>query len=333
MTPVFTISVDGSDITSKIADRLLSLRVSDEAGIKSDTVTLTIDNRDNAIAVPRRGVKMRVSMGYSERGQVLMGVYTVDEVSTELTPRTLTIDAKAADMQAGLKVRKTRAWVGVTLGELVTKIASEHELTPQISAALADIDIAPLPYRQLDQTTESDLHLLTRLAKQYDAIAKPANGFLLFVAKGEAKAASGKVIAPITLTETDVKTARARVADRGKYTSVKAYYMDDETQQRVAVTAGEGEPIFSLRRTYPDASQAEGAAGAKLDALTRGTATLSLTMEGRADITAETPLTFITADELAAGDWVVTRAEHALSGRAGSGFTSRIEAEVPKVKS
>lgn len=332
MTPIFTITVDWADITAKVADRLLSLRVTDEAGIKSDTVALTIDNRDNAVAVPRHGVIMKVSMGYDETGAVYMGAYTVDEVSTTLSPRSMTIGGKAADMLAGLKVRKSRAWPSLTLGELVETIAAEHDLKPKISEALAAIDIAPVPYRQLDQTNESDLHLLTRLAKQYDAIAKPANGFLLFVLKGEAKTATGQTLSPVTLTEGEVKSGRARAADRGKYASVKAYYLDDETQERTAVTAGEGSPVFSLRRTYPDAPQAEAAAAARLDALTRGTSTLSLTLEGRPEIMAESPLTFVSGDALAAGEWIVTRAEHELTGRAGGGMTSRIEAEVPKVK-
>lgn len=333
MTPQFSITVDAADITAKIAHRLLSLRVTDEAGIKSDMVSLSLDNKGNAVAIPRRGVIMQIALGYEETGLVKMGAYTVDEVSTEGPVRTLNISAKAADMQAGLKVRKTRSWVAISLGDLVAKIASEHGLIPQVSDALAAIDIAPIPYRQLDQTNESDLHLLTRLASQYDAIAKPANGNLLFVAKGDAKAASGQAMTPVTLREGDVKSFRARAADRGKYTSVKAYYLDAETQARVPVTAGAGEPVFSLRRTFPDAGQAEGAAAAKLDALERGTATLSLTMAGRPDIAAETPLTFVSDDPLAAGQWIVVRTEHELSGRAGSGLTSRIEAEVPKAMS
>ncbi len=330
MKPIFSISVDQSDITAKVADRLLNLRITDEAGMKSDTASLTIDNRANAVEVPRRGVIMKIALGYDKTGLVQMGAYTVDEVSSEGPVRTLTISAKAADMQAGLKVRKTRAWVNITLGELVETIAGEHDLQPQVTDALAAIDIAPVPYKQLDQTNESDLHLLTRLATQYDAIAKPANGFLLFVSKGEAKAASGQELSAVTLTESDVKTFRARAADRGKYAAVKAYYLDAETQQRVPVTSGDGTPVFSLRRTYPDAAQAEGAAASKLAALKRGTATLSLTLEGRPDITAETPLTFVSDDELANGEWVVTRAEHELSGRAGGGLTTRIDAEIPK---
>ena len=100
----------------------------------------------------------------------------------------------------------------------------------------------------------------------------------------------------------------------------------------MAVLAGNGEPVFSLRRTFPDAAQAEAAASRKLAALKRGVSTLSLTLEGRPEIAAETPLTFVSEAELAAGEWSVTRAEHELSGSGGGGLTSRIECEVPKEK-
>ncbi len=79
MTPAFHIAVDGTDITAQIRYRLLWLRVTDEAGIQSDTVELTIDDRDGLIELPRTGANMSVSLGYEETGLFPMGAYTVDE--------------------------------------------------------------------------------------------------------------------------------------------------------------------------------------------------------------------------------------------------------------
>jgi phage protein D len=50
MTPDFRIHADSQDITERIQDRLLSLRVTDEAGIKSDTVELNLDDRDGLVS-------------------------------------------------------------------------------------------------------------------------------------------------------------------------------------------------------------------------------------------------------------------------------------------
>lgn len=45
MRPAFTIRANGRDITAAIRDRLLSISVKDEAGLKSDSVTLRLDDR------------------------------------------------------------------------------------------------------------------------------------------------------------------------------------------------------------------------------------------------------------------------------------------------
>lgn len=48
--------------------------------------------------------------------------------------------------------------------------------------------LAGIHVTHLDQTEEPDLHLLTRLAREHGAVAKPVAGFLVFVPRGEAKA-------------------------------------------------------------------------------------------------------------------------------------------------
>ena len=44
MRPDFRIFANQQDVTQLIAERLLSLQIQDEAGIKSDTLTLTLDD-------------------------------------------------------------------------------------------------------------------------------------------------------------------------------------------------------------------------------------------------------------------------------------------------
>jgi phage protein D len=65
-------------------------------------------------------------------------------------------------------------------------IAAEHGLKPLVSAGLAKIKL-PITH----QIEESDLNLLTRLAKDYDAVARPAGGYLLFVLRGKSLDANG----------------------------------------------------------------------------------------------------------------------------------------------
>ena len=110
MTPAYRILADGKEITALIRDRLLSLKIEDNAGTQSDTLTLMLDDRDPAITIPRTGARLEVYLGYQETSLQRMGSYTVDEVTLSGSPNTLTIRAKAADMRKSLKACKRRSW-------------------------------------------------------------------------------------------------------------------------------------------------------------------------------------------------------------------------------
>lgn len=321
MRPDFLLIANAKDITAVFRDRLLSLRVTDEAGTQSDTLEIILDDRDSRLQWPEKGASLDVSLGY--QGQVLsrMGSYIVDEVSHSGPPDTMTIRAKAADMGASLKAPKTRQWEQQSLGQMVGQIAGEHKLRPRVSATLAG---RVIPH--VDQTEESDLHLLTRLAKQYDAVAKPASGFLLFVVKGEAKAASGRQLPAITVAPAQILQHRMTQADRGKYAAVRTFWHNVSTADRVAVLTGSGEPIYTIRQSYPDAAQAADAGMAKLQALQRGTATLSLTLIGNTAVQAEGELVLSGLRETINGSWLIKRVEHQLDT---SGFSTRLDADIP----
>lgn len=77
----------------------------------------------------------------------------------------------------------------------MSAIAGEHGLEPKVTEAYAD-----LFYEHLDQTDESDLNFLIRIAKEHDALATVKGQTLLFTAKGEGKTASGLTMLPLPIT-------------------------------------------------------------------------------------------------------------------------------------
>ena len=321
MRPDFKIIANGTDITPLIADRLLSLTVTDERGEKSDTAVIEIDNRERRIAVPPTGATMEIWLGYRKTGQTRLGVFTCDEIELSGPPDVLTIEGKAADMGKSLKAAKTRSWDAMTLGGIVSTIAGEHGLTPKTAE-----DLAATAYEHLDQTDESDLHFLTRLARDLDAVAKPAQRHLLFVPRGDTKAASGALLTPVAASPADLAGGwKARFADRGRYTAVKAYWHDVEGAARREVMAGSGRPVFTLRNPFPSEAEAIAAARAKLRALGRGTATFEAEFIGRPDFAAEAPLNLQGFGAAVDGAWVLTQVTH--SYRDGSGYRCSIEAE------
>ena len=319
MTPVYQILADSQDITDKISDRLISLAITDEAGIKSDTVEIRLDDRDNALELPRTGAELDISIGYKETWLVKIGLYIVDEISFSGPIRTMVIRGKAANMPKAIKAPKTRPWDDMTIADLVSSIAGEHGLVSRVCEELAEL---ALPH--LDQTEESDLNLLTRLAKQFDAVAKPAGSFLLFIKRGQAKSATGKKIPEVRLQPENVTSWQTTLAERGKYGAVTAEWHDKATAQRETVKAGDGDPVYKIRRSYPDATQAQASAEAKLAALDRGTGTLEITLPGNPALMAEGEINMIGFRSGIDGSWLLNRVIHTIGSQ---GFSTSLNAE------
>lgn len=321
--PVFSIKANGEDITKAIRANLKKLTITDEAGVQSDS--LQIDLADSGIAMPPTGAELQVWLGYRGAARY-MGLYVVDEIVITGPPNTMGIKALAAPFEksatyGALQDQKSRSWEPGTVGYLVTTIAQEHGLTPAVSASLASVQLG-----HLDQTNESDMNLLTRVARDVDAIAKAGGGRLLFVPQGEGMTASGKSLPTVAVTRVDLSTWRASISNRANYGQVVAVWRDKDAAADREVVVGSEKPSFRLRHTYPSEDAATRAAQGRLNAFKRGTGTLSVTMPGRTDIIAESRLLVSGVRSGVDGEWSVTRATHTLADK----LTTAIEAEVPK---
>ena len=171
------------------------------------------------------------------------------------------------------------------------------------------------------------MSFLTRLGERYDAVAKPAGSYLLFVPSGQAQAASGQPTGSASIRRSQVSAYSATLADRDAYGAVAAHWQDVQAGQRVEVLAGSGEPVFTLRDPYPSGEEARAAAQAKLRVLARGLAMVSLTVKpGIPTLAAETRLTLSDFRSGYPTDLVAMRVTHTLDG---SGFRTQVEAETP----
>jgi len=324
-TPDLSISADGNDLTAAIRDRLIRLTISDHAGNTSDSVKITLDDRDHAIDLPRTGAELSVSLGYKETGLVDMGKWTVDEIELSGPPETLIISGKAANLSARktkggksdtLRSAKTRAWDNIAIADICKTIAHEHGYTPRIADKYATGSPPAIgaPVKHLDQREESDLNFLTRLASDYGAVCKPVRDYLLFVEKGTPVSATGRILDSIIIVPKDVSAWRATLADRGKYVAAIAHYHDHATAKRIPVRAGKpsGLPVTSVPGTFADEQAARAAATARLASLNRGSTTLHVTMPGNGLIASGTPLTLSGFRTGADGNYHATSVTHTL---------------------
>ena len=285
LRPAFTVEAGAADVTRTVEERLVELRLTLTSDRASDTLELTLEDDSGALALPSAERELRVALGY--RGAPLrpMGVYYHDESEVQLAPRQLTVRATAADFRrrSALKAPRRRSWDDVSLGDLVRTIAAEHGYTGHVAPPLADIVLA-----HIDQTAESDLHLLRRLARQYDATTKAAGGSLIFAPRGSGRSAGTRRALPVIeyapgqrgAGEAAVLSARLTVRGRPRYGGVTASYQDVAGAELVHVRAGTGTPVYTIREPFPDRPQAEAAAAARLSRLARQTKELAVTVTG-----------------------------------------------------
>lgn len=336
MRPSFTIQANSRDITDAVKDRLLELTITDEAGIKSDQLKLTLDDRRSkngaVAALPSIGTTLAVSLGYAETGLRDMGSYLVDEIELRHPPATLSVGARAADMGGPFRSRKTRSWEATTLGAMVNVIASEHGYEAKVDSELSGIAVP-----HLDQVSESDMALLTRIAEKHDGVAKPVHGFLVLARAGEAKATSGSALPRIELDLSEITSWSFRHSarspggqakggenkDEKQYGGFKARWWDYEAGVDKWVTVG-SEPFEELPYRHKTEAEAKAAAAGKMNKGKRKEGGLSITMPGNTRVAAECPLYIVLRPGLAT-DWRITKVDHRLSG---SGYTTQLEAEI-----
>jgi hypothetical protein len=277
--PVFKVVVGGTDVTKRLESHLSSMTLVACREDQADQLELEFEDTAGRIAMPRKGVSIEVSLGFDASGMCLQGSYIVDEVEHRGTPDTITVRARSARMASHLATRKERSWSDTTVGHLVSVIAGEHGLTPRVSDKLASE-----PVSQLDQT-ESDMALLRRLGKHFDAVATVKNGCLIFAPIGAAKTAGGIALPTLVIRRASGDRHHFQEIDRSAYTGVRARWYDMDGARGHLALAGANGHLKILRGDFPNEADAKRAAEAELARVKRGAATFTLDLAvGRPDI-------------------------------------------------
>ena len=155
--------------TDSLHDRLCSIFLTDEQGWESDGLDIALDDRSSRISFTLMGEKISLASGYGETSRTSMGRYAPDEM--ELQHPAFTPHEGNGFYHCRPQVSRTCSLDEVLVGDLIARIAASHGLTSRVSPSLAGYRLV-----HLDQTEESDLHLLTRLGKELDALVAEATG-------------------------------------------------------------------------------------------------------------------------------------------------------------
>lgn len=347
--PAYQLLIDGTDVSATIRPRLMSLNITDNRGFEADTIDIELDDSDGRLAMPRRGARMRVMIGWQGQPLVDKGDYTIDEVEHTGAPDRLTIRGKSADLRGNLNKLRQTSYHQQTVGSIVDAIAQRHSLIPACAERFKGMQID-----HIDQQNESDPAFITRLAGQCGALTSIKSGRLLFIGQGKGLTASGKPLPSVIITRQDGDQHRFAVADRDAYTGVSANWHDPKTattegsttkrkrktKQEPALPSdttidkegrellvGDSENVKVLRHIYANKTNALRAARAEWDRLQRGVAEFEITLAtGRPELYPEQP-TAVRGfkPQIDEADWVLTKVSHSLTN---SGYTNAISLEV-----
>lgn len=305
-------------LTGEGNDRVLEITVEDNAGIRSDRVSIRLDDRDFKLKWPEQGKIIQILLGYKETGLINMGTFELDEPGYEHPNRTIILSANAQyHGNSNIKAPQSQPWDEKTVGAIVSEIAGRNGYTPEV-----DPDVANIYYDHLDQSEESDVHFLTRVADELDCFVKYQDGKLQFKPRE-------KTNGSVTVKMADCSSLRATVNSRNDYGKVKAWWYDrDDGKKKFELAEGGDGPTFELRKTFFSKDEAKRAAASKLKQLSRGTGQInSLVIPGNPEVRAEMEL-FLEdfRPEICNIPWVITNATHSLTK--SGGYITTIAADV-----
>ena len=320
--PAWRVTLDGQDLTERFKPRLLELSLDESRGDDADQLDLVIHDHDGRMDIPPRGALLRVAIGWEGQGLVDHGTFQVDEAEHSGAPDIISVRARSADLTRPMRTRAERSWHDTTLGAVLNDIAKRHGLKAKIDPGLSARMVA-----HLDQTGESDVHLITRLSKRHDAVATVKAGCLLFTPIGSGKTTSGLTLPSVSIRRQDGDKHRYSIAERDSYTGVRAYWSDKKGAAQKDVLVGSDENARRLPATYHTEAEAKEQAEAAHKRIQRGAATLSYSLAlGRPDVYPEQRLRIQgIKPQIDDTEWLIVKTQHRITGT--SGYTTQLEME------
>ncbi len=311
-TPRYLIEINGSDATSMIHDKLISLNLVDNANNESDTLDIVVSGNFER---PKYEDEVKVYFGF-ESNFSFVGLFKVQSTSKSFTQ--LSISASSVDFSDSFKVKRHVTYENLSIKQIVSQVASRHGL--KVKSDYDDLFILSQA-----QTNESDMHFLNRLAKEYNAIFNVKNETLYFMKKLK-DGAKSEDLPKYTIDVNYCSDINVEYSNTTLYNSCEVSWHDtkeNKTLKRYYPKSAD-EPVLKLRGSFKTEAQALERAKAQLQRANQGLIKGSLKKEGEL-IFAGGVITLVNNIDLDSSEFQVTRVTHTLDKN--SGWVTAIEFE------
>lgn len=234
-----SLSFNGKNVSTKLADYLESVSCEDVASGSSDSIDITLQNIDMKWMnqwYPTKGDKISGSITFQdwnkdgENLKLDCGAFILDEVKFSGGPLKVSLGGVAIPANESFKVReRTKTWKNVTIKNIANEIAKRYGLS--LSYSGPTITIA-----SIEQSDKTDSAFLYDLCKKYGLSMKVFNNKIVIYDQTQQE----KKAAVATITRESFIDDEWDYTDsiEGTYTGARISYKSGEDNEEISVFLG-----------------------------------------------------------------------------------------------
>ncbi len=273
-----SVSYNGKNIDTKLAEYLQTFSYTDIASGESDSISLVINDRDRKWIkawFPSKGdtmsanIKMENWSKENDDQTLKCGSFVIDDFSFSGTPIRLKLEAVALPASSSFKeTQRTKTYENTTLENIGKQIAKRAGVKLYYEASKVSIE-------KVEQSEKDDCSFYNELVKVYGFAMKIyKNKIVVF---NEATYEKKKSVA--TLTEENIEPNWSWNTTLAKtYTGAKYEYTNNDKNKTFKVTVGGGRRILKVTDAAGTLSEAQRITLAKLNDANKNDTTMTVTL-------------------------------------------------------
>jgi phage protein D len=248
VSDIIELKINGNGVP---ASDILSLSFNDAIGSKSDKVSLKVIP---TFVRPAPNDKIELIFKTFKDDELITsldcGLFHVQTV-TRSNNLSLSITATGVEFNEKQKDRISRHYADTKLSNIINIVAKR--LGHDTKFKTDDLTI-----KSLNQTNETDINFLERLADDYNVLFSIKNDVLYFVNKDDA------TLPKNTVDINKCASCSIKHSSKTYYNSCKASWFDKDAGKLISVSIFDGTPVLKIKGSYKDKSEAKAKAKAKL---------------------------------------------------------------------
>ena len=302
--PIYVLVVNGADVTTKMYENSASMTYTDNDGDEADSLDIKVAGKWEKVSFKDTA---ELWLGYARSNVWHVGTFTVQSV--KIGAFETTIKATSANFNDGLKEKNDTVHKKKSIKSIVEEIAAKQGLKVRCNVEGN--------FEYILQQDESDIHFLTRLAKDNNAIFKIKKDELIFINRDKTNTHI------IDVAECYGDGPGVTFNNRTIYSSAIATYWDSKENKTQTVRVGSGRPVLKEDEHFESRAEALRSLESNLKSANRGEVSGSLTIYG-IDVVAGNKLELKGDERFKGLKFGITRVTHSIGD---GGFSTALEFE------